>query len=171
MIGQQPLFVTRLSRSLMVVIGIFAVLVISKQITEAPFSSANLPGVQSEEDVATLQRLNWAGRVFGIALLLFLAYSAWSLSRRRDWARRVVIGLLVFGAITGAWWGILFVLSAVGATDIPGPPNASSSFRAALHLAFGAIGAMALAFAYLCWRLIASLRSPEIRNEFRADET
>jgi MFS family permease len=171
MSDQHSLFVTRLSRWLMAVIGILTVLTISNQFAEPPSLPAYVPDVRSSEGAQILERLHWVGTGFGFGLLAFLAYSAWSFSQRRSWARRVLIGLLVFGVVAGAWWGVLFVLSALGAMNLPGPANASNGFRVSLHLASGAIGFVALAFAYLCWRLIARLRSPEIRSEFRSNET
>jgi hypothetical protein len=109
-------------------------------------------------------------------LLLFLVFtliklvSAIGLLYRRNWARLVFIGLLVFG-IVGSFAGIAlqqYMLSSM--LTMPPPRNAPADFEAAMRgmmIVFRVFGAvLAIGFSVLYGWMIKKLMSPPIVAEF-----
>jgi uncharacterized membrane protein YozB (DUF420 family) len=171
-ISPSAVFIERLCRWLLMVGAVLGFFALKSLIEDfLAFSAVGAPGVESAEDVQILERLNWITLIFGMALWASLAFVVWSFWKRRNWARKALVGIFALVALFALWWAILTLGAALGVSSIPGPPNASSTFKLAVHFMFGILSVAAAALAYLCWRLIGRLRSREVCHEFSTRET
>lgn len=105
---------------------------------------------------------------FLVALLTFI--SAIGLLKRRNWARRVFIGILCMGI---AWNVGGYILQQSMMTTFNPPAEAPPDFAANFETMFAVMrvitGIVALAFTALFTWLIWRLMSPRIKAEFHAD--
>ena len=156
-------FLRRLTIALTVVVFGCGVLAIGSTVSSlVNFQAHDLPGVKSEADIATMERLDVAGALFSIALWSFLFAGVVAFWRRRSWSRRLAIALLALCALFGAGWGILLLLAALAG------PNGewTTMFVILYRLAALALGIGALGLVYLCWRSIKRLVSRPIARAF-----
>jgi hypothetical protein len=110
----------------------------------------------------------WSGWFSLIGLLFIWAFflaSAHGLLRRQNWARLATIGVLGWIGVAVVWAGAVVLLAGLGISSTSGP-DASPTYEIALRVGSVAVGMSLLAIAYLCWRLILRLRSPEVRQVF-----
>jgi hypothetical protein len=155
-------FIRRLSLSLQalfLVLGAASVLNHLNDLLE--FSAPQV----TPEDARVLERMGWGLLIFQLLVWTTLTYCAYALLRRRNWARIVAIVVLGFLGFSLIWIGGGLVLSAF--SSIPSAlQNAPAWYQTGLRAIPAAIGAGALALAYLSWRAISRLRSAAIYREF-----
>lgn len=74
-ISPSAVFIEVLCRWLLVVVGILGAFAIKACVEDfVAFSAVDLPGVETAEEVKTLERLNWMTLIFAMALWTFLAF-------------------------------------------------------------------------------------------------
>jgi hypothetical protein len=156
-------FIDKLSRWLMVILGILALVAIPNYI---------IHGLTFEPDGGSPEEFRWSQIQVWVAVCnAIIAWvvpfvAAWFLGKRRDWARHVIILFLAAIGIAAAAYSVFFLLSVLGVVESKGPMTLPLLGNATPMLLTG-VSFAGLAFAYLCWRLISRLRSAEIREEFR----
>jgi hypothetical protein len=123
------------------------------------------PGTTSNSFPLTAFRI-MAATMLGVTT--FLAYTAFALLRRRNWARRAYVVLFVMGAVWNAIWILFFLLAIFAGVSLPFeafpmPSDADVAFKA--FIVTFAVFALAMA-ALLVW-LATRLRSPAVKAEFQ----
>lgn len=105
--------------------------------------------------------------IFAFAAACFVLFSAWALLKRRNWARRTFVVLLVLGIAFNFLWALA---AGIGVIFAPDPAAGTQAFPAEMRKAIAimnvALIVFALATSVLYGWLIRRLRSAPVKAEF-----
>ncbi|MFC5524471.1 hypothetical protein ACFPPA_01815 [Rhodanobacter ginsengisoli] len=142
---------------------------------QQPLATQPLPPDMPAPTGWMLAHMVWFFRGFLLLSIITLT-AAIGLLRRREWARRLFIGLMAF-AIAYQLFGLVFQWWFMGSMQrvMALPANAPAQFASGMHgfmLAMQVFGAiMAIGFSVLFGWIIKRLRSAPIRREFHPART
>jgi hypothetical protein len=151
----------------MAVLTVLAVVSISSHVRDSLRFPDGIDGAASLEDRQTLEQLNWVLLVLMSMLWLFLIAAAYYLSKRREWARIVVVCVFAFLAVSLLWNGGATFMIAVSGAGFPNSQNVLTDLGVPQRLFACALGSGLVALSYCCWRVVARLRSLDVRHAFK----